>query len=133
MLIDLNEVGAFSSVDAAGVFSIRFGIYLPGVQATNGFEVVVRIIHQSDRFDPLVPAVNVPLVWTAGSPLDLWTVTTPLAVNPANHFGLAGIYLYRYQLWQTPPGGTRTLVSLWFTDPFARQTDVGLLAAVYRG
>ena len=69
MLIDLNEVGAFSSVDAAGVFSIRFGIYLPGVQATNGFEVVVRIIHQSDRFNPLVPTVNVPLAWTAGSPL----------------------------------------------------------------
>jgi len=130
MLIDLNEVGGFSSVDPAGVFSIRFGIYLPGVQATNGFEVVVRMIHQLDRFDPLVPTVDVPLAWTAGSPLDLWTVTTPLGVNPSNHFGQAGIYLYRYQLWRTPPGGARTLVSLWFTDPFARETDVGLLAAV---
>jgi maltooligosyltrehalose trehalohydrolase len=130
MPIDSNEVGAFSSVDVAGVFSIRFGIYLPGVQATNGFEVVARMIHQLDRFDPLVPTVDVPLAWTVGSPLDLWTVTTPLAANPASHFGQAGIYLYRYQLWRTPPGGTRTLVSLWFTDPFARQTDVGLLAAV---
>jgi len=61
MLITLNEVGAWSSVDAAGIFSIRFGIYLPGVQGTNGFEVVVRIIHQLDRFDPLVPTVDVPL------------------------------------------------------------------------
>jgi maltooligosyltrehalose trehalohydrolase len=130
MLIDLNEVGAFSSVDSAGVFSIRFGIYLPGVHAANGFEVVVRIIHQLDRFDPVIPTVDVPLAWTAGSPLDLWTMTTPLAVNPASQFGQAGIYLYRYQLWHSPPGGARTLVSLWFTDPFARQTDVGLLAAV---
>jgi maltooligosyltrehalose trehalohydrolase len=130
MLIDLDEVGAFSSVDAAGAFSIHFGIYLPGIQSTNGFEVIVRIIHQLDRFDPQVLTVDVPLVWTAGSPLDLWTATAPLAPNPANHFGQAGTYLYRYQLWRTPPNGTRTLISLWFTDPFASQTDVGLLAAV---
>ena len=130
MLIDLNQVGAFSSVDAAGVFSVRFGIYLPGVQASNGFDVVVRIIHQLDRFDPQVPAVDVHLTWTAGSALDLWTVTTPLTVNPANHFGQPGIYLYRYRLWNTQPGRARTLISQWFTDPFARQTDIGLLAAV---
>jgi 1,4-alpha-glucan branching enzyme len=46
------------------------------------------------------------------------------------HFGQEGTYLYRYQLWWTPPGGSRQLLTRWFTDPFARMTDVGELSAV---
>jgi hypothetical protein len=33
----------------------------------------------------------------------------------------------------TRPGGSRQLVTRWFTDPFARQTDIGMLAAVNCG
>lgn len=130
MPIDLNEVEAFSSSDAAGMFSIRFGVYLPGVRNADGFDVLVRIIHQNDRFNPSIPPVDVPLEWQPGTALDLWTVTTQLQKDPESNFGQPGIYLYRYQLWMTPPGGTRTMVSEWFTDPFAMQTDVGLLAAL---
>jgi len=130
MQINLNEVGAFSAVDPAGNLTVRFGVYLPGITATNGFEVIARVIHQQDRFDPAIQPVNVSLVWQAGSPLDLWTATCTLQNDPLSHFGQDGIYLYRFQLWQTPPGGSRTLITLWFTDPFARQTDVGMLAAV---
>jgi maltooligosyltrehalose trehalohydrolase len=130
MLINLNEVGAFPGVDAIGNLSLRFGIYLPGIRRTGGFEVIVRIIHQEDRFDPAVQPVDVSLAWTAGSALDLWTVTTPLTNDPKSHYGQDGVYLYRFQLYWTPPAGKRTLITRWFTDPFARQTDVGMLAAV---
>jgi len=130
MPINLNEVGAFSSADANGLLSIRFGLYLPGVQSTAGFEVVVRIIHQADRFTPGINPFDLNLTWQQGSALDLWSATTGLQPDPNSHYGQDGIYLYRFQLWWTPAGGQRTLISRWFTDPFAVQTDVGMLAAV---
>jgi 1,4-alpha-glucan branching enzyme len=128
MPIDLTQAGAFPSVDAAGVMSLRFGLYLPGVTQTAGFQVVVRIIHQDDRFDPSIQPVDVKLTWQAGE-LDLWMVTTQIA-RGAGHYGLDGIYLYRFQLLWTSPAGQQQVVSNWFTDPFSRQTDVGMLAAV---
>jgi maltooligosyltrehalose trehalohydrolase len=138
MSINLSQVGAFSSVDATGTPTLRFGLYLPGVRDTGNFQVLVRILHQADRFDPTVQPVDVAMscvpvdpVGNPGSELDLWTVVKTLTINPTSHFGLEGIYLYRYQLLYTPPGGgAQQLIERWFTDPFARQTDVGMLAAV---
>lgn len=132
MQITLNEVGAFGSVDANGVLSIRIGLYLPGVTGAGGFAVDALVIHQADRFTPGINPVNVTLAWQLSpvSGLDLWTATTELEPNPQSHYGQDGIYLYRFQLWWTPSGGQRTLLSRWFTDPFAQQTDVGMLAAV---
>lgn len=130
MPIDLTQVGASSSVDIAGNLALAFGLYLPGVQGSSGFEVLVRIIHQADRFDPSVPPVDVKLQWQAGSALDLWTATVSLVKDVHSHYGQPGLYLYRFQLWFTPDGGTRRLITRWFTDPFAMQTDVGMLAAV---
>jgi hypothetical protein len=43
-VLDLTEVGAFPSFASDGNPQIRFGLYLPGIQATDGFSVVVRII-----------------------------------------------------------------------------------------
>src|SRR5271166_445568 len=129
MGIDVLEVGAFPSVTPGG-FQIRFGLYLPGIRSTDGFEVVVRVIKKEDRFDPAIQPQNSSLTWTAGHPLDLWSATVNVNPIAGTHFGAEGIYLYRFQLWWTPPRGTRQLVTLWFTDPFARQTDVGLLSAV---
>ncbi len=130
MQINLNVVGAFPSVDANGVMSIRFGLYLPGVTSANGFEVIARIIHQQDRFTPGINPVDVSLDWQPGSILDLWNVTAVLQPDPRSHYGQDGVYLYRFQLWWKPAGGQRTLITRWFTDPFAQQTDVGMLAAV---
>lgn len=50
-MINLSEVGAFPSVVPGG-FQIKFGIYLPGIRAADGFDVVVRVIHSADRFNP---------------------------------------------------------------------------------
>ena len=130
-MIDLNEVGAFPSVDAAGNFNVRVGLYLPGIRASDGFDVVVRIIHTDDRFNPTVQTTDFHLDWVNGHPLDLWTKSLPIQAAPLpSHFGQDGAYLYRYQLWWTSPGAAAPqLVTLWFTDPFARATDVGRLSA----
>jgi maltooligosyltrehalose trehalohydrolase len=138
MSINFSQVGAFSSVDATGTLALRFGLYLPGVRSTGNFQVVVRILHQADRFDPNVQPVDVAMtcepvdvLGNPGSELDLWTANKTLTIDPNSHFGQEGIYLYRYQLLFTPPGGgAQQLIERWFTDPFARQTDVGMLAAV---
>ena len=74
-MIDLNEVGAFPELALHGMFSARFGIYLPGIHASDNFEVVARVIHSIDQFDPSVPAASFSLEWQAGSALDLWTAT----------------------------------------------------------
>jgi maltooligosyltrehalose trehalohydrolase len=128
-VIDLSQVGAFPSVIPGG-FQIRFGIYLPGIRDTDRFEVVVRVIHKDDRFNPAIAPRDFALKWTAGHPLDLWSGIMPVLPLAGTNFGHEGVYLYRFQLWWTPPGGTRQLITRWFTDPFARQTEIGLLSAV---
>lgn len=128
-MINLDEVGAFGSIDPSGDLIVRFGLYLPGMRSADGFEVLVRIIHREDRFDPKVLPQDFSLTWQEGHPLDLWTGVFNIKVLPGTHFGQEGIYLYRYQLWWTSHGGNRQLLTRWFTDPFARATDVGSLSA----
>jgi maltooligosyltrehalose trehalohydrolase len=130
MAINLAEIGASCSVDAGGTLQIKFGLYLPGIRANDSFGVLVRIIHDADRFDPAVPPTDVPMVWAAGSALDLWTATTTLTPDPSTHYGQDGLYLYRFQLSWTPAGGAAKLITEWFPDPFARETDLGMLSAI---
>jgi 1,4-alpha-glucan branching enzyme len=127
-MISLSEAGAFPSTDAVGNLQVRFGVYLPGITPAKNYQVVVRVIHQADRFDPDIPTQNFNLTWTPGSALDLWTVTAPLSSVAGTNFGKPGIYLYRYQLLRNTPGGPE-VVTMWFTDPFALATDVGELSA----
>ena len=128
-MIDLTEVGAFPSITAPGSFSVRFGLYLPGIRAGDAFEVLARVIHTEDRFDPSVPAATFPLAWQAGSPLDLWTATIPLTPVAGALLGTSGMHLYRYELWWTSSAGVRQRVSSWITDPFARETEIGRMSA----
>src|SRR5690242_4171192 len=109
-LIDLNEVGASANFNAAGNAELRVGIYLPGIRASDGFSLVVRVIHTEDRFDPAVPTKDVDLTWQSGHALDLWTGTVPLTSASPSHLGREGIYLYRFQLFWTPHGGSRQLI-----------------------
>jgi maltooligosyltrehalose trehalohydrolase len=130
MAINLAEVGASCSTDAGGTLQITFGLYLPGIRSTDGFGVAVRVIHDADRFDPAVPTVDEAMNWTPGSALDLWTATATLTPDPNSHYGQEGLYLYRFQLWWTPAGGAKQLITEWFPDPFARETDLGMLSGV---
>lgn len=127
-MINLNEVGAFASKDATGKFQVQFGVYLPGITSAKNYQVVVRIIHQADRFDPDIPTRDFNLIWQAGSALDLWSAMIPLTAVAGTNFGQPGVYLYRYQLLRNTPGGSQ-VVTQWFTDPFARATDIGELSA----
>jgi 1,4-alpha-glucan branching enzyme len=127
-MIKLSEVGAFPSFTPTSGFSVTFAIYLPGIRAADGFEVVVRVIHRDDRFDPGIKPQDFSLNWHSGHPLDLWSKPVPISPVPNTSFGREGVYLYRYQLWWRN-GQDRKLITLWFTDPFARATDVGRLSA----
>jgi 1,4-alpha-glucan branching enzyme len=127
-MINLSEVGAVSTLDSSGVFNVSFGLYLPGVHPQDGFDVVVRVIHVQDRFDPDIHTKDFPLVYSGG-PLDLWKASVALLPSAVSNFGQEGTYVYRYQLFWTPANGTRRVVTQWFTDPFARLTDLGLLSA----
>jgi 1,4-alpha-glucan branching enzyme len=128
-MIDLSEVGAFPAFNAPNQFSVRFGIYLPGIHASDGFEVIARVIHSDDRFDPSVMPENFSLTWQNGHPLGLWAAAVPLMPVAGSHLGLPGMHLYRFELWWTPEGGTRQKVSPWITDPFARAAEIGNMAA----
>jgi maltooligosyltrehalose trehalohydrolase len=126
-VIDLNEVGAHP-VAAADV-QVRFGVYLPDINPVDGYEVVVRIIHALDRFVSEVAPLDFPLQAVVGHPLNLWQTQVAIPLKVGTHLGQPGTYLYRYQLQQTVDD-TTTVVTSWFTDPFAQQTDdVGLLSA----
>ena len=131
-MIDLTEVGAFPSLDPAGNFAVRFGLYLPGIRKTDGFIVKVRVIHEADRFNPAVPTTDFELDWVAGHALDLWALSQTITPAPApSHFGTEGTYLFRFQLLWAPAGSAVAprIITLWFTDPFARATEIGELSA----
>lgn len=124
MLIDLDEVGARATKDAAGHWQVRFGVYLPGITFDKGYHVRVRVIHERDQFVRGVEPKSFNLSWHNGSSLDLWDTTVDLTANADGNFGEEGTYLYRFQLLR----GTE-IVTFWFADPFGRATGRGTLSA----
>jgi hypothetical protein len=126
IMIDLSEVGAFASDPTPAGVPVRFGLYLAGIGA--GFQVVTLVIHSADRFTAGIPPLPIPLQFVGGLN-GLWSADVTIQPQPGTSFGQAGRYLYRYQLYRVT-AGSRTLLTLWFTDPFARATDeVGQLSA----
>lgn len=123
-MIKWNEVGVTTRRDAAGRWHVRFGIYLPGITYNKGYTVKVRVIHEEDQFIRGIEPQDLFLNWINGSALDLWEMETPLAANPASHFGQPGTYLYRFQLLR----GNRE-VTFWFSDPFGKAAGLGTLSA----
>src|SRR5437870_1848979 len=134
-MISLNEVGAFvlppTGATGAGV-EVRFGVYLPGIDPHDGYGVLVRVIHKNDRFDPAIKTMDFPLNVVPGTPNNLWQAQITITLQPGTHFGQSGTYLYRYQLLQvqqTSQPNQPRVITRWFTDPFARATDIGELSA----
>src|SRR5438132_399309 len=103
-MISLDEVGAFPSPPTGTGVDVRFGVYLPGIDPHDGYQVFVRVIHKSDRFDPAIQTLDRELHPVAGTPYNLWQAQFTIPVQPGTHFGQPGTYLYRYQLRQTIPG-----------------------------
>jgi 1,4-alpha-glucan branching enzyme len=123
-MIDLNEVGAFPSRNAANKWQVRFGIYLPGITFNKGYAVKVRVIHDEDQFVRGIEPKEFFLNWKNGSPHDLWEATVPLLPDPQSHFGKPGAYLYRFQLLRGDDE-----VTFWFADPFGRASGLGTLSS----
>ncbi len=125
-MIDLGEVGANATRDAAGNWQIHFGTYLPGITFNKGYRLKLRVIHQFDQFMRGIEPLDFELFWHNGSPLDLWDVTVNVADHVGHgHFGQEGTYLYRYQLLR----GSQ-VVAMWFSDPFARASGIGTHSAI---
>ena len=127
-MINLKEVGAFPSLPTGLGVDVKFGIYLPLIKLEDGYEVLVRVIHTEDRFNPDIKPLDSPLKPVPGSVNNLWSANVSIPVTRGTNFGQPGTYLYRYQLQRTNNGNTKTITS-WFTDPFAKATDVGELSA----
>ena len=124
MAINLAEVGAAPSRDAAGRQRIHIGVYLPGITFDKGYRAQVRIIHERDQFVRGIEPRAFDLFWHNGSALDLWDVAVELAADGAGHFGQDGTYLYRFQILRG-----QELVTPWFADPFGRAAGLGTLSA----
>jgi 1,4-alpha-glucan branching enzyme len=130
-MITLADVGAVATQPTTSGVQMKVGIYLPGLDPSSGFEVWVRVIHQQDRFDPTIQPLDAPLTPVAATEFNLWRADLTIPPMAGTHFGQPGTYLYRYQLRQTLAGmATSQVIVPWFTDPFARATDVGELSAV---
>lgn len=123
-MIDMSEVGATPTEDAAGNWTVHFGIYLPGITFNKGYSVAVRVIHELDQFVHNIEPTDVFLDWDNGTPLDLWEKDVPLTPVAGTHFGQPGNYLYRFQLQR---GGEN--VTFWFADPFAFASGMGTLSS----
>jgi 1,4-alpha-glucan branching enzyme len=127
-VIDLQKLGARAAAPSVAGVDAHFGLLLPGIEPSDGYDVRVRVIHASDRFAPDVPARTFSLVRVVDDPDGLWQVDVRIDPGPGS-FGTSGTYLYRYQLLLNEAGGRRVITN-WFTDPFALATDeVGQLSA----
>ncbi|MGX9118884.1 alpha-amylase family glycosyl hydrolase [Mesorhizobium sp. BHbsci] len=125
-MISLDDVGAHPQPPVAGLWLVRFGLYLPGVTYNKGYRLKVRVIHEADHFIRGIDPKEFWMTWINGSPLDLWTATVPLVADPPpSHFGQPGRYVYRYQLLRSDGRP----IAFWFPDPFARETAIGTLSA----
>jgi 1,4-alpha-glucan branching enzyme len=143
--IDQTKVGAHPNPE--GGFATSFGIYLPNITYTKGYQLLIRIIHEKDQFTIDIPAKNFLLTFDDTNPLGLWHATINLDEYKDNNssFGTPGIYLYRYSLlrrtgnsetWPVYDPATKDqfdlqadVVSRFITDPFATATGIGKLSA----
>ncbi len=64
-MIDLSEVGAFAFEPTADGVPVQFGLYLPGIG--DGFQVMVLVIPQADRFTATVKPQGVSPLANRGS------------------------------------------------------------------
>ncbi len=129
-MINLQEVGARAQPATEQGIQVTFGLYLPGIKASDGYEVEVLILPKKNHYATEVNPREFPLTYIEGSPNDLWQATILLTPEEGSTFGQAGTYLYRYRLLQhTPESDEPKVVTRWFTDPFALATDIGLLSS----
>jgi len=126
-MFDINEVGAKVTGN-----SVEFRIYLPNI-TPDRFKVIAYLISKEDQFDKDIPSQPISLHkveafdsrW-GDLTKDLW-ISDPITLE-------SGIYLYRYEITGSSKyNPTKTVSSLYFGDPFARDTADGIFSVVKIG
>jgi maltooligosyltrehalose trehalohydrolase len=129
-MINLQEVGARAQAATEQGVQVSLGLYLPGIKASDGYEVEVMILPKKNHYEIDMTPREFMLSHVEGSPNDLWQTTIILEPEADSAFGQSGTYLYRYRLLQHGANADeKKIVTRWFTDPFALATDIGLLSS----
>ncbi|MFO1430322.1 MAG: alpha-amylase family glycosyl hydrolase [Candidatus Competibacteraceae bacterium] len=123
MSIDLSEVGTHVTQLTPTSWQVQFGIYLPGINPSDGYSLEARVIHETDQLTPGIPPVSVPLSHMGGV-YNLWQATTTLTATAGSNYGQPGRHVYRYQLLRNG-----NPVVFWFADPFAHEAGPGTHSA----
>lgn len=126
-MFNINEVGAKISGN-----KVEFRIYLPNINSTR-FQVNVYVINKVDQFNKDVQSLKISLKQVSSVDLkwgdinkDLW-LSDPITLSP-------GSYLYRYEITGPSKINERIIIdSLFFGDPFARETADGIFSLFHIG
>ena len=131
-LLPLDKLGAREI--ASGI--VEFGIFLPGISASDGYQLWVKLIHEYDRFIQEIPSNELELTheidpkygdyWLAR--IDIRKKIRSHRTHPDSHWGKDGKYIYRYCL-RYPD---RAEID-WIIDPFAREFGIGNSSAITVG
>lgn len=110
--------------------NVRFRIYLPSIEKEKGFSVTVYVINKKDQFDVKVPANLYPLHPEPISPASdpLWGEISKNRWCSEFILMEPGTYIYRFEISGPDPGSGNKVRSLYFGDPCARETDIGIFS-----
>jgi len=125
----MNRLGAQET--SPGI--IQFGIFLPGVDPGNGYNVSVKIIHETDQYLQAAQPAVIPQTHSVDSNYgDYWSgsidLNTAQAPPGSSAFGQPGRYVYRYFIHSPTRGDIDFII-----DPYSREVGVGRFSAVTVG
>jgi 1,4-alpha-glucan branching enzyme len=120
-LLPLQQLG---TREAGGV--VTFGILLPGIADTRGYEVHVKVIHEEDQFLQAIAPREFALTHSMdGAYGDYWSAQVSIAPGQGpGAWGQPGRYIYRYQIRLAGQA-----ILDWIIDPCAREFGIGALSA----
>ena len=115
---------------------VTFGLFLPWVKASDGYRVVLKILHENDQFLQEIRSKEFPLTQSSDPVYgDYWSTPSPISIDPSGrtHFqsawGNKGTYIYRYQVYRHDDQNPVD----WVIDPYAREFGVGKMSAFTLG
>lgn len=125
----MNKLGAQETSSKV----IQFGIFLPGVDSGNGYNVSVKIIHEADQYLQAAQAAVVAQNHSVDAIYgDYWSgsidLNTAQAPPGSTAFGQPGRYVYRYLIHSPTRGDIDFII-----DPYSREVGVGRLSAITVG
>lgn len=127
--LSMNRLGALEISPKV----IQFGIFLPGVDPAKGYDVSVKIIHETDQYLQAAQTASVSQTHSADPVYgDYWSgqidLNTAAPPPGSTAFGQNGRYVYRYVVHSPTRGDFDFII-----DPFSREVGVGRLSAITVG